>query len=112
MLEAIVGARVIITIQQPKVQDPQLRPHVDMLSENTVSIVAKVVEADEIGIWIEHADYPFPESDGRRVENQKAYILIKYEYIVSIAYFPELPLTREGEEHRIGFVDTYEKGER
>ncbi len=108
MLETIAGARVIITIQQPKMQDPQLRPLVDMLDENTVSIVAKVVEADEMGIWIEHIDYPIPKENGKRTERHKAYILVKYESIVSIAYFPDLPIEKEGEEHKIGFIDTYD----
>ncbi|MCD6417215.1 hypothetical protein J7M00_00320 [bacterium] len=108
MLEAIAGARVIITIQQPKMQDPQLRPMVDMLDENTVSIVAKVVEADELGVWIEHTNYPIPREKGKGNERHKAYILIKYESIMSIAYFPELPVEKEGEEHRIGFIDITE----
>ncbi len=107
MIDALVGARVIITVQQPALQDLQLRPKVDMLEEGTISIVARVVETDELGIWIEHPDYPFPNPKTKRTEKQKAYILIRYEYITSIAYFPELPVSKD-EVHRIGFVDTTE----
>jgi hypothetical protein len=65
-------------------------------------------ETDEMGIWMEHIDYPIPKKNGKRTEKHRAYILIKYESIVSIAYFPDLPIEKEGEEHKIGFIDTYD----
>jgi len=112
MLNAITGAWVVITIQAPRMQDPQLRPHVDLMEENTVTIIAKVVETDELGVWIEHNDYPFPIAEKRRPDKHRAYILIRYEHITSIAYFPELPVVKEEEEPKIGFVDPRNRGEK
>ena len=108
MIEAIKGARVIMTIQNPQLQDPQLRPRVDMLDENTVTIVAKIVEVGELGLWIEHADYPFPRAQGKGADKLRAYILVRYDHITSIAYFPELPVVEVGEVQKIGFVDVRE----
>jgi len=109
MLENLVGARVIITINNPKFQDRQLRPKVEILENETITLAAQVIETDELGIWIEHTDYPYPDPKTKRFSNQKAYLLIRYEFISSIAYFPELPTTKEETEHKIGFIDDFNK---
>ncbi len=105
MLENLEGARVIITILNPNIQDRQLRPKVQTLENEPVVVVAKVVDVDELGIWIEHSDYPFTDPTTNRSHREKAYVLVRYENIASIAYFPDLPKAEPDEEHRIGFVD-------
>lgn len=105
MLEELEGARVILTILNPNFQDRQLRPRVKTLENEPVVIVAKVVDVDEMGIWIEHADYPFTDPATNRARQEKAYILVRYENIASIAYFPDLPKAESEEERRIGFVE-------
>ncbi|RKZ27792.1 hypothetical protein DRQ29_02965 [bacterium] len=109
MLENLVGARVIMTINNPKYQDRQLRPKVEILENETITISARVVETDELGVWIEHTDYPFPDPKTNRFTNEKAYLLIRYEYISSIAYFPELPADKSDTEHQIGFIDDFNR---
>jgi len=105
MLEELEGARVIMTILNPGIQDRQLRPKVQTLENEPVVIVAKVVDVDELGIWIEHADYPFTDPVTNKFRRERAYVLVRYENIASIAYFPNLPKAETEEEHRIGFVD-------
>lgn len=102
MIEELIGKRVILTIQNPEIQDLQIRPRVETLEERTVSIVAKVIGADDFGVWIEHDNYPWRDPETNRLEHHRANILIKYEYITSITYFPDIPA--DDETHRIGFI--------
>ncbi|RKZ33742.1 hypothetical protein DRQ33_03620 [bacterium] len=107
MLENLIGTRILITISNPEMQDRELRPRVEILQGESITIAARVVETDELGIWIEHSDYPFPDPVTNKFSKQKSYILIRYEFITSIAFFPELPTATAEEEHRIGFVEDY-----
>lgn len=108
MIEDIVGSRVVITIANPHIQDWQLRPKVEILERSTIAIVAKVVATDELGIWIEHSEYPISFDGEGRPRKEKANILIRYEFITSIAYFPNLPKEKAGVEHKIGFLERKE----
>jgi len=105
MLEKIVGSRVVLTIAQPNHQDWQLRPKVDIFERSTISIVAKVVSVSDLGIWIEHADYPIRFPELSRVEKKRADILIRFDFITSIAYFPDMPSEPEEKVYPIGFLD-------
>jgi len=105
MIEELVGSRVIVTLNHTKLQDKELRPRVEILEDETISIVARVVDTDELGIWIEHADYPLPDTTIKKIRKHKAYILVRYDFITSIAFFPDMPVEKEGEAHRIGFVE-------
>lgn len=102
MTNELVGKRVILTIQNPELQDFQLRPRVEIFDEKTISIVTKVVGIDEFGVWIEHDGYPWRDPETNKLEHYKAHILVRYESITSITYFPDLP-AEEGS-FRIGFV--------
>jgi len=103
-LEEFIGRRVVLRIQNTNIQDPQIIPNIqDPTSPEIFSIVATIASIDELGVWIEHPDYRIYNENTDKTETHRAHILVKYEYIGSIAAFPDLPNTGLLEEHRIGF---------
>jgi hypothetical protein len=106
MLENLEGRKVVFTLQQPGLQDPQIRPHVAILDEPTVTIIARVEKVDELGVWIENSDYPYPSAGKRMPDRHRAFILIRYDFITAIAYFPDLPVDKFEDDKIIGFIDT------
>lgn len=107
MINDLQGRRVLITISHPRLQNPILRPRVDILEQESVTIIANVVEADDFGIWIEYPEHPFPEPGKKQPEKKRAYILIRYEFITSISHFPDIPASETAEQRRIGFIDAH-----
>ncbi len=105
MLQKLIGSRSLITINNTKLQDRELRPRVEMLEDDTLSFVARIIEADELGIWIENSTYPFYDPFTKKRSVQNAYVLVRYEFITSIAFFPELPVENEETKQPIGFIE-------
>ncbi|MFP4459959.1 MAG: hypothetical protein ACLFSQ_10275 [Candidatus Zixiibacteriota bacterium] len=103
-LKKMVGSRVILTIRNKDLQDKEIIPRLKLIKQrNSFSIIAKVVDYDTLGIWIERPNYPVYDEKAKERKKLLAHLLIKYEYIVSVAAFPELAQDGLKEEHSIGF---------
>ena len=86
----LIGARIILTIRSFDSQDKEIVPRITKYgTRDAFSIVAKVVDYDNFGIWIEKENYPIYNKEQNKREKLLAHVLIKYEYISSIAAFPD-----------------------
>ncbi len=103
-LQNLVGSRVIMTIRSIEYQDREILPRITHIAtKDSFSIIVKVVDFDNLGIWIEKEGYPVFNKDTRKREKLLAHVLIKYEYITSIAAFPEVSHDGLYAQHKIGF---------
>jgi hypothetical protein len=109
-IEKLIGSSVIMTIRFPEVQDKEIIPLIrSVRNGDTFSIIAEIVDYDNLGIWIEKNDYPIYNEDTRKMEKHKAHVLIRYDYITSIAAFPSLNENGLTKYHRIGFDQPEDK---
>ena len=109
-LHQLVGHRVILRISNVLMQDQQIVPSIRLPEdEDTFSLIAQIVDLDTHGLWIESKNYPVLNEITGKVESHEANILVKYDYITSIAAFPNLAALGLEEQHRIGFAIEEEK---
>jgi len=101
-IESLVGKTVRLTLAGEEMLDRFIRPRITS-NNPTFNMVAIVNSVDQLGIWIEVAEYPVYDNVDRKKEHHPALVLIRFEYISSIVHFPNL---EEGDDkgRRIGFV--------
>jgi len=109
-LQNLVGSRVILTIRSIQYQDREILPRITRIgARDSFSIIAKVVDFDSLGIWIEKENYPVFNQETKKRETLLSHVLVKYDFITSIAAFPDLADDGLYAQHKIGFDNEEEK---
>ena len=95
-IKEIEGAKVLLRV------NPEALKLIGVQGIDEPSFYARIVGVDQLGLWVEHPNFcsiPAYTEDGqyippekRRKVCYKAYVLILWQYITSVVYFPE----REG----------------